>query len=285
MTVKNLTKLYLDSLNQDYPCREIRSALVILFREYMNWNRGEIHLNPDFIIPPNIRDKFLETLRQLKLGIPLQYILNKAWFGNFTLYVDDHVLIPRPETEELCKLIISQIRQMKIIPSSILDIGTGSGCIALELKRAFPDAIVTAMDHSLPALNIASLNSRMCNAELALLRDDILNPESVNDPRQYDVIVSNPPYVTESEKKVMNRNVTEHEPPSALFVPDNDPLIYYVAICRYAVKKIKKTGRLYLEINERFGNETAALLMKFGFGTIEVSADMNGKDRFVSAVL
>lgn len=285
ITVKNLTGKYIDTLKEIYPDREIRQILFILFGEFLGLTRGEVLLDPDRIIPDKVAGDFLTTLGKLASGNPLQYILKKAWFGDINLYVDEQVLIPRPETEELCCLIIRDLKKIKQVPLSVLDIGTGSGCIAISLKRAFPDLQVTAMDISEPALKIAGFNAKNCNTGISFLLDDILNPQSLTDPGQYDLMVSNPPYVTDSDKKMMHPNVIDHEPALALFVSDADPLLFYDAIIRYAILKLKPEGRLYLEINERFGNETSVLLEQSGFEFVEVIPDLNGKDRFVTAAL
>jgi len=285
ITVKNLTGTFIDTLKQIYPDREIRQILFILFDEYLGLTRREILLDPDRIIPDKVAGNFITTLEKLASGKPLQYILKKAWFGDLTLYVDERVLIPRPETEELCSLIIRDLKILKKAPLNILDIGTGSGCIAISLKRAFPDLHVTAMDNSAPSLKIAGINAQNCKTGISFLLDDILKPHSLKDPEQYDLMVSNPPYVTDSDKKKMHRNVIDHEPATALFVSEEDPLFFYNAIIRYTHQKLKPGGKLYLEINERFGHETSVLLKHSGFEFVEVIPDLNGKDRFVTAAL
>jgi len=229
--------------------------------------------------------KIYEKLIQ---GIPLQYILGETEFYDLIVKVNPSVLIPRPETEELVDwaLITSRIINGETEILKLLDIGTGSGCIAISIKKYIPLADITAIDISEAALNIARQNADLNQVEINFIQDDIFKPtnlELINS--KYDLILSNPPYVTEAEKDQMLDNVLNHEPDIALFVPDNDPLVFYRAITDFALVHLKINGFLFLEINEKFGQETLNLLKKKGFKEIELRQDMGGKDRMIKAVL
>jgi release factor glutamine methyltransferase len=205
-----------------------------------------------------------------------------------TFKVNPNVLIPRPETEELVDwaLITSRIINGETEVLKILDIGTGSGCIPVSIKKYIPLADITAIDISEAALNTARQNADLNQTEINFIQDDILNPsnlELIN--TKYDLILSNPPYITESEKEQMLDNVLKHEPHKALFVPNNDPLVFYRAIAEFALVHLKINGFLFLELNEKFGQETLNLLKEKGFKEIELRQDMGGKDRMIKAVL
>jgi len=194
--------------------------------------------------------------------------------------VNHSVLIPRPETEELVSLIRSEFANQA---PQILDIGTGSGCIAISLQKLLPQATVFAIDISAKALLVAESNAKLNNASVSFIETDILNPNKALIPNSLDVIVSNPPYVTESEKAFMEKNVLDYEPHNALFVPDNDALIFYREIAQLATDKLKKGGKIYFEINEAKSDEVVALLEKLGFIEILVVKDIHGKNRIIRA--
>ncbi|MEI6852816.1 MAG: peptide chain release factor N(5)-glutamine methyltransferase, partial [Bacteroidota bacterium] len=221
-----------------------------------------------------------DAIKELKEGKPLQYITGKAWFCGLELSVNEHVLIPRPETEELVQLIIKEHKETKGL--RILDIGSGSGCIGIALKKELKDAEVWAMDISEEALKVARKNAELHEADICFIYKDILDAEGLSELRGLDIIVSNPPYVMESEKAVMHKNVLDFEPHEALFVPDNNPLKFYKAIFGLA-KKNGKPCRVYVEINESKGEEMIFLAKEFGFSDICIHKDINGKDRIISA--
>lgn len=208
---------------------------------------------------------------------PVQYVLGNAEFCGRRFNVRPGVLIPRPETEELCRMIKAE-RDGKT-GQRILDIGTGSGCIAVTLSLEMPGNEVSAFDVSREALSVARENASLLGARVEFKKQDILAAEPQSGA--WDVIVSNPPYIRESERKTMNRNVTEHEPELALFVPDADPLMFYRAICRYAAGSLRSGGMLYFEINEAFGSETANMMRSFGFSDVVIVNDEYGKERMV----
>ena len=220
-------------------------------------------------------------LSGLKKNIPIQYILGYTWFIDLKIEVNANVLIPRPETEELTDLIVKKHRDENC---NILDIGTGSGCIALALKKNIKSSIVSASDISASALKTAERNAYLNQLNIGFIQDDILHPDLKKYEAYYDIIVSNPPYVTESDKKQMHTNVLNYEPPLALYVSDSDPLIFYRAIGEFAFRNLKPGGSLYLEINESFGKETRTIFDPEVYSTIEVVKDIHGKDRFIYAV-
>jgi len=223
---------------------------------------------------------YLERLQQFE---PIQYILNEAWFCGLRFYVDKHVLIPRPETEELVETVLEGNKSRESL--SILDIGTGSGCIAISLKKKLPESIIYALDISKKALRVAKENALKNSVDIVFLHNNILNIKAANDLPAFDMVVSNPPYITQAEASVMHPNVLLHEPHIALFVPDEDALLFYKAITDFSLQHLKPGGKLYFEINELLGSEVAALLKLKGFSEIQVKKDLQQKNRIVSAIL
>ena len=229
----------------------------------------------------------MQALQQrLLTGEPVQYVLGEADFGGRTFHVESGVLIPRPETYELCKWSLPPT------PSKwkghILDIGTGSGCIACTLAAEIPNAEVTAWDISDDALRIAAENAKRANVHVSFEKVDVLNTSLLNRERPatgLDIIVSNPPYICNKERATMERNVLEHEPELALFVPDDDPLLFYRAIARYAARALKPSGQLFFEINPLYADEMQQMLSEEGFSHIEVRNDQFGKQRFTKSWL
>jgi release factor glutamine methyltransferase len=283
--VKNLIQEFRRELSGIYPDQEIRQIIHMLFEEYLGWQKTMVHLSPDAEIPEPALHSLFQALKALCAGRPIQYILGKSWFNGTLLKVDDNVLIPRPETEELCSIIRADHAARPDHQVSILDIGTGSGCIAIDLKKYFPDSEVTAVDNSPGALEIARENARSNHCEISFIHADIMNQADRSDLGRYHLIVSNPPYVMEREKIHMHRHVTESEPAQALFVADNDPLVFYKAITDFAVSHLMPPARLYFEINEQFGKEVGNLVQSSGFDTVRILQDFHGKDRFVTAML
>ncbi|MEO8796210.1 MAG: peptide chain release factor N(5)-glutamine methyltransferase, partial [Daejeonella sp.] len=247
-------------------------------------NRSEYLSQKNEPVDMMVETSLISILDELKTGKPLQYILGETEFYDLPFKVNPSVLIPRPETEELVDWIIKDLLSRKQTKPEILDIGTGSGCIPIALKKNIPEAKVSAIDISGAALETAIKNSVLNKVEVKFHLHDILNTESgfFNDS-EFDIVVSNPPYVTLSEKNLMHQNVLEHEPHLALFVDDNDPLIFYKAITKFASAHLKKDGVLYLEINENLGGETVSLLKGFGFKNVELRKDLPGKDRMIRA--
>lgn len=283
--VKNILAGFSRKLDGLYAPREIRQLVYILFEEYMGWDRITVHMSLGSEVPAGVSELFDAALADLAAGRPVQYITKKAWFNGTLLKVDENVLIPRPETEELCAIVTADLNGIKSMDISILDIGTGSGCIAIDLKKQFPLAKVTATDCSTGALTIAVDNARLNRCDVSFIFTDILDETGWVTLGKFGVIVSNPPYVRISEKQGLHRNVTEFEPALALFVDDSDPLVFYRAISGFAACQLIPPARLYLEINERFGQEVKELVISFGFNEVTILKDFHGKDRFITAVL
>lgn len=214
---------------------------------------------------------------------PVQYVLNEAWFAGMKFYVDEQVLIPRPETEELAEWIISSLR-FPVNELSIIDIGTGSGCIAISLKRRLRKARVTAVDVSDEALSVAKKNATDLGADVKFIQLDFQNPEEWMQLSQFDIIVSNPPYIPLAGKEKMNANVVDYEPHLALFVPDDDPLVFYRLLARFAKTHLNEQGYVFAEIHEDLGEAVLTLFRVEGYKA-ELKKDMQGKDRMVKAWL
>ncbi|MEJ7779707.1 MAG: peptide chain release factor N(5)-glutamine methyltransferase [Daejeonella sp.] len=284
MTIASIAKIISEDLTGTYGAEEASSIawLAIGFvckinrTEYLNAKHRDL-CEQELLI-------FQKILLDLKKGIPVQYVLGETEFYGSVFKVNPSVLIPRPETEELVDWILKDFKQQeKNNILKILDIGTGSGCIPITLKKYLPDAEISAIDISSHALTTAEENAILNNTEINFMLEDILSPES--SARQYSVIVSNPPYVTLGEKENMHTNVIDYEPHLALFVPDKDPLIFYNAIAQYAFVHLQPGGLLYLEINENLGSETVKLLQNSGFRNLELRKDLRDKDRMIKASL
>lgn len=218
---------------------------------------------------------------------PIQYVLGEAWFCGRSFIVDESVLIPRPETEWLVERAGEVVSAMDVSSPRILDIGTGSGCIAVSLKKALPDAYVEAWDISEAALAIAKKNAKTLGADVAFRLRDALAAKDIDDPIQckWDIIVSNPPYICDSERKDMEANVLEHEPATALFVPDADPLLFYKAIADYGKETLSQNGHLLFECNTRYAQATAEMMQEVGYEKTEVADDRFGKPRFAEGII
>jgi release factor glutamine methyltransferase len=252
----------------------------LIFRD-MNLSPAFILAHDEEPLPSGDFERLQHIIGELLNGRPLQYILGYAWFHDLKLAVNDTVLIPRPETEELTDYIL---KDCPFPEPFILDIGTGSGAIAVTLAKKLPAANVYASDISDKAILTAEKNAESNGTSVKFIRHDILNLSGWNNIPSFDVIVSNPPYIRLSEKKFMEKNVLDYEPQEALFVNDNDPLIYYRAIRNFAMKHLKSGGLIYLEINESLGFETASLFSSPGFLSTVVMKDLQEKDRFIKTV-
>lgn len=230
-------------------------------------------------------EKFQKAILRLKIHEPIQYIIGETEFYGLPFKVNKHTLIPRPETEELVEWIYSEFsnQQSTINNQQFLDIGTGSGCIAISLAKYLPNSKVSALDISEEALKIARENAETNKVEVDFFQKDILAAETL--PKKYDVIISNPPYVRELEKKQMQQNVLKHEPESALYVGNEDPLLFYRTISHLAKKHLNPEGKLFFEINEYLADELTALLEDEGFKNIQVKKDIFGKDRMIKCSL
>lgn len=279
--IKNIYHLELDPL---FPKEEVDSFFYLVIDHYLGLERFILAMQPNLVVSKENEDPLFFALSQLKQERPIQHILGKAHFCELEFRVDENVLIPRPETEELVYWIINEVQKGDPREEvKILDIGTGSGCIAISLAKNLPNAKVYALDISKMALQIAGENAMDNGVDIVFLEADILSLEGFKD--KFDVIVSNPPYVRELEKLEMKNNVVEHEPGLALFVSDGDPLIFYKKITRLALSHLKKGGVLFFEINQYLGEEMKQLLEAENFSEIELRKDMFGNDRMLKGQL
>lgn len=280
--VKNIFHLELDPL---YPKEEVDSFFYILIEHHLSLERFVLAMQPDLIISKEDEQPLFEALAQLKFQKPIQHITGKTHFMELDFYVDENVLIPRPETEELVQWILEEVRSKAEENSEfrILDIGTGSGCIAIALAKNLAKAKVYALDVSEKALEIAKRNADLNEVEIELIQADILEGISISE--KFDVIVSNPPYVRESEKKGISKNVKDYEPVLALFVPNENPLKYYQSITEFAANNLNDGGTLCFEINQYLAKETEQLLQDHNFKDIELRKDLFGNDRMLKGVL
>ncbi|MEP6613229.1 MAG: peptide chain release factor N(5)-glutamine methyltransferase, partial [Mucilaginibacter sp.] len=266
-----------------YDANEIEAITLLVINKICNLSKAKIKAFPEIEISPQQIDELTNILEELKIGKPVQYILGKTEFYGLPFNVNPSVLIPRPETEELVEWVIELVGTSKLAVGSILDIGTGSGCIAISLKKNLPQFSVSAIDISPEALQTAASNAKLNNVDIQFIKADILNLNSEIEIPKSEIIVSNPPYVTLHDKTKMHTNVTDFEPHTALFVPENDPLIFYKAIADFAITNLTESGVLLLEINESYGNETVELLAAEDFKNIELRKDMSDRDRMIKA--
>lgn len=279
MNLKQLLHYFTKELITVYDEQEIISIFNITVEHISGLNRGQLMLHGDDELEDVKCNEYLRVLARLKTGEPLQYVVGDTVFYGLTFKVNPSVLIPRPETEELVDWIIERCSREQI-NGSVLDIGTGSGCIAISLKKNLSNYKVSAIDVSEDALAVARGNALLNNAEVNFILADILDYKSAE---KYDVIVSNPPYITMEEQKAMHKNVLENEPHLALFVPDEKPLIFYEAIAEFALSNLNDNGILCFEINEYLGEETVQMLKGKSFVNIELKKDIQGKDRMILA--
>lgn len=283
MTLKELKTHYLNSLSKLYPKTEINTFFFYLIEEYLDLQRIDFSLQPNKIIENTDFLKFEKALNRLKKEEPIQYILGKTEFYGYPFLVTKDTLIPRPETEELVEWILQELEFQKKKKTSILDIGTGSGCIAISLAKKNKNLSVSAIDFSKEAIEIAKQNAKLNEVNIYLIEKDILLTKELD--TAFDVIVSNPPYVRELEKVEIKNNVLQNEPHSALFVSDSNPLIFYSKITDLAKNHLTKNGLLFFEINQYLGQETKVMLSKKGFKNIELRKDLFGNDRMIKAIL
>ena len=288
MNIKKFRDYFNKTLKKLYPTSEIDTFLFLLLEEYLNFKRIDIVLKSNFEISPEDLILLRSSTKLLEQEIPIQYILGKTEFYGFPFILNEHVLIPRPETEELITSILEKVLKTKTFHTNakekqlkILDIGTGSGCIPISLKKSLPFAEITAIDVSNEALTIAKKNTVLNKVDINLTQQDILKTTSLN--QLYDIIVSNPPYVRESEKKEIKNNVLNNEPHMALFVKDNNPLVFYNKIAELAKNHLSENGTLFFEINQYLGKETVELIKLKGFNKIQLKKDIFGRDRIIIA--
>ncbi|MFO7721396.1 MAG: peptide chain release factor N(5)-glutamine methyltransferase [Gillisia sp.] len=278
MLVSQIKTKFFDQLKEEYPSGEIQSFFNLLTEAYLKMSRLDLALDHGRELSIAEEKMFEDSLLRLLKHEPIQYIIGETEFFGLKFKVNNNVLIPRPETEELVHWILEDFKNLKTGELSILDIGTGSGCIAISLAKKLPNARVSAIDISEEALKIAASNARMNDVEIDFIMQDILKTTEL--PEKYDLIVSNPPYVRELEKKEMHRNVLENEPEMALYVKDQEPLIFYQKITKLAETGLNQGGSLYFEINQYLGKETEEVLNRSGFKSFS-GKDMFGNDRML----
>ncbi|MFD0975956.1 peptide chain release factor N(5)-glutamine methyltransferase [Salinimicrobium gaetbulicola] len=278
MLLKDLKNQFIDVLQKEYPKEEVSSFFNILTEAFLKMSRLQVALEPNKSLTETELQQLEKALERLKKHEPIQYITGQTEFFGLTFKVNPAVLIPRPETEELVQWILDDIEKTGKKTLNILDIGTGSGCIAVSLAKNLPNSKVSAIDISEEALKTAQGNAQMNGVEIEFLQKDILSAASL--PVKYDIIVSNPPYVRDLEKEAMHRNVLDFEPESALYVKDHDPLIFYQKISELAENSLKENGSVYFEINQYLGKETEEVLKNKNFQT-QLKKDIFGVDRML----
>lgn len=283
MTIQEAYKQLLYKLFEIYDDREAANICDWVIEHITGLKKIDRITRKNFLLNDEQKKLLENYTNELLPGKPVQYILHEAWFAGMKLYLDGSVLIPRPETEELVNWIIADCNLQ--IVNSILDIGTGSGCIPVALKKKLPSCEITAMDISEKALEVAKQNAAECKTEIHFHQCDILNKEEWKQFSGFDIIVSNPPYIKQSEANEMRENVLQYEPHIALFVPDSDALLFYKTITEFGLQHLNKNGKLFFEINETQGENISNLLAQCGYINIEIKKDMQGKDRMIKATL
>ena len=284
MTIKHYRDQFIQELTPLYDAGEAESFFYLILEAKHQLKRVDLALQPDLVFSESELKTWNLILEQLKKEIPIQYLLGSTHFYGLELEVNSNVLIPRPETEELVDWIIES-QQLEIGDNKvrILDIGTGSGCIAISLAKNLPNAEVFALDVSDKALATAQKNAELNQVTIQFIHQSILETENLG--RQFDLIVSNPPYVRHLEKQEIKKNVLDNEPHLALFVEDNDALIFYRKIAQLAKKNLCPNGQLYFEINQYLGQETLDLLQEMGFKDITLRKDIYGNDRMIQCAI
>ena len=279
MMIKDLYRNFLVQLQRIYSLSEATAITEWVFEKMASLKRSVILKNPEKKITPAADKLIQETLHELLLHKPVQYVLGEAWFYRMKFKVNAHVLIPRPETEELVEQLIKD-RKSKLTDPAILDIGTGSGCIPIAIKKNLPASKLTAIDVSKDALALANENALMHNTHISFAEVDFLDESKWPSLPMFDIIISNPPYIPTNEKAELGKNVTDFEPHLALFVPDKSPLIFYEKIAAFGRDHLLPNGKIYLETHESFAQQAAALFRTY-YQTVMINKDMYGKERMV----
>lgn len=276
-TIKAVITYVKSELHELYEASELNSMLYIMLDKYFNVTKKDVLMSNEKRLSESELLQIIYTVKDLKKFKPLAYIIGEWEFFGLPFNVNEHTLIPRPETEELVQLIIEE---NKILKPIVLDIGTGSGCIAISLKKNLPDSQVFGYDISEDALAVAEENASKNNVEVIFEEVDILNFK-LDSSLKFDVIVSNPPYIPMIDKNQMKKNVLEYEPHLALFVENDNPLLFYKAIAQFAKIQLNTNGKLYFEIHEKLGKEVKSILETMGFLNIEIIQDINEKNRII----
>ena len=274
MTLQDFKLKMISELSSIYEMDELNSVFNLLSEDYLKIPRSKILLADEIDLNESNQTLFLNALRRLKTNEPIQYVLGKTTFMDLEFKVNNSVLIPRPETEELVRLMLKEDLDGK----EVLDIGTGSGCIAISLTKNLHNAKVSALDVSKDALEVALENAELNNVNIEFIHADIFEYQS---DKKYDVIVSNPPYVLESEKMLMKQNVLNYEPEIALFVDDNNALKYYESVIKFSLNNLNSQGQIFFETNENYKDELNKLAQNYEYNIIEFKLDINDKNRFL----
>lgn len=281
MKISDFKELAHKKLKLQFSSNEINQLLTILIEERLSLNRLDLIKVGDITLKPEHELRLITDLNLLAQNKPVQYILGQVNFFGLKLLVDENVLIPRDETEELVALICEDYRLKQANPARIIDFGTGSGCIALSMAKVFPTATVEAWDISEGALGLAQENAKLNQIEIDFQRKSIL-AEQLEENQLYDLMISNPPYIPPSQKMGMEERVLQYEPDLALFVDEKEPLVFYAAIVKMAKANLKQGGSLYFEINQYLADQTLSLVSE-GFES-ELLRDLNGNSRFIRAI-
>ena len=276
---KDIAKAILHVYEQD----EASNIADLLIENVTKLPRSERIIRRNEILSPAQKDLLHSLIFRLQQHEPIQYVINEAWFAGMKFYVDKNVLIPRPETEELVAWVVKDITS-KRSKVKILDVGTGSGCIAIALKYKLDNAEMWACDIRDEALNIARLNADVLHTTIDFVPLNFLDPDQRRQLPAVDIIVSNPPYIPQGEKKDMRKNVVDYEPWTALFVPDEDPLVFYKAIADFGHKKLNREGAIYMEIHEDLGEQIRNLFLSGGYRTVHLKKDLQGKERIMKVI-
>lgn len=279
MMIKDLYRNFLVQLQKIYSLNEATAITDWVFEKMASLKRSDILKNPEKKITPVAGELIQKALQELRLHKPVQYVLGEAWFFRMKFKVNAHVLIPRPETEELVEQLIND-RKSKLTDPAILDIGTGSGCIPIAIKKNLPASKLTGIDVSKDALALAKENAALHNVLINFTELDFLDESTWVSLPLFDIIISNPPYIPVNEKLKLGKNVTDFEPHLALFVPDDSPLIFYKKIADFGRDHLLPNGKIYLETHEDFAKETAALFRKH-YQTVMIKKDMYEKERMI----
>ncbi|MFT3946656.1 MAG: peptide chain release factor N(5)-glutamine methyltransferase [Agriterribacter sp.] len=283
MTVVEAFRKLTGKLIALYDKREAENITDMVIEKITGLRRMERILKKEIELTVQQEKELEHYLSELLQHKPVQYVLQEAWFYGLPFFVNEHVLIPRPETEELVEWIITGVKSHSHPPFTILDIGTGSGCIPVALKKQLDASVVTAIDVSGQALGVAKKNADNNNVSIDFLLVDALNETQLNTLPVFDIIVSNPPYIPLTDMADMQENVLNYEPHTALFVPDEDPLLFYKAIAKFASSHLNNAGKVYVEIHEAQGEAAKKIFEKNGFTNCMIKKDMQGKDRMLRA--
>jgi len=282
MTIDNARREIIKSIGTLYGQNEANNIAELLIESITKLPRSDRIIRGNETLSIAQKNLLDSSISRLQTYEPIQYIINEAWFAGMRFYVDKSVLIPRPETEELVEWVVGECgRGMEY---KILDVGTGSGCIAIAVKNKLPAVEVWACDISDEAVNIARINADALHATIDFVPLDFLDRRQRKQLPNVDVVVSNPPYVPQNEKKQIKKNVVEYEPAKALFVPDDDPLVFYKEIAAFGREKLNKGGRIYAEIHENFGEQIRDLFLLEGYKAVELKKDLQERDRMVKVI-